>query len=137
MRCHTPGERDVSPRHLLQVVDGRRLPGEAVVGVVISHDGGGAQLAQLAVGTLQLQLDGLQLCVLAPVHWQGEGVTEGLIEGVVYFKNKYIIEKKDERTGSRTALQLLFLLSPLQLHYFVWKKLLRAFLPPSVCEILI
>lgn len=70
---HTPGEGDVSPRHLLQVVDGRRLAGEAVVGVVVGHDGGGAQLAQLAVGALQLQLDGLQLRVLAPVHWWGGG----------------------------------------------------------------
>lgn len=66
---HAPGEGDVSPRHLLQVVDGRRLAGEAVVGVVVGHDGGGTQLAQLAVGALQLQLDGLQLRVLAPVHW--------------------------------------------------------------------
>lgn len=79
---HAPGEGDVSPRHLLQVVDGRRLAGEAVVGVVVGHDGGGSQLAQLAVGALQLQLDGLQLRVLAPVHWRGE---KRHITDAVYF----------------------------------------------------
>jgi len=63
-----PGEGDVAPRHFLQVVDGRRLAPEAVVGVVVGHDGGGAQLAELAVWTLQLQLDGLQLGVFTPVH---------------------------------------------------------------------
>lgn len=76
-RRHPPGEGDVSPRHLLQVVDGRRLASEAVVGVVVGHDGGGPQLAQLTVGTLQLQLNGLQLRVLAPVHWQGQGAEQG------------------------------------------------------------
>lgn len=74
---HAPGEGDVAPRHLLQVVDGRRLAGEAVVGVVVGHDGGGTQLAQLAVGALQLQLDGLQLRVLAPVHWRGGDIVRG------------------------------------------------------------
>lgn len=64
-----PGEGDVAPRHLLQVVDRRRLAGEAVVGVVVGHDGGGPELTELAVRTLQLQLDGLQLSVFTPVHW--------------------------------------------------------------------
>ena len=64
-----PGEGDVAAWHLLQVVDGCRLAGKAVVGVVVRHDGGGPQLAQLAVGALELQLDGLQLCVLPSVHW--------------------------------------------------------------------
>lgn len=79
---HAPGEGDVPPRHLLQVVDGRRLAGEAVVGVVVGHDGGGSQLAQLAVGALQLQLDGLQLRVLAPVHWRA--VAEGHISETLF-----------------------------------------------------
>ena len=64
-----PGEGDISPRHFLQVGDRCRLPGEAVVGVVVGHDGGGPQLAELTVWTLQLQLDGLQLRMFTPVHW--------------------------------------------------------------------
>lgn len=66
----SPGEGDVPARDLLQVVDRRRLASEAVVGVVVGHDGGGPQLAELAVWALQLQLNGLQLCVFPPVHWK-------------------------------------------------------------------
>lgn len=63
-----PGEGDVAARHFLQVVDRRRLAGETVVWVVVGHDGGRPQLAELAVWTLQLQLDRLQLCVFTSVH---------------------------------------------------------------------
>lgn len=64
----SPCEGDVTPRHFLQIIDGCRLPGEAVVGVVVGHDGGGPQLTELAVWTLQLQLNRLQLSVFTPVH---------------------------------------------------------------------
>lgn len=67
-----PGEGDVTAGDFLQVVHRRRLPGEAVVGVVVGHDGGGPQLTELAVWTLQLQLNGLQLRVFTPVHWRDE-----------------------------------------------------------------
>lgn len=74
--CHNetdpllPGERDVPTRDFLQVVHGRRLPSEAVVGVVVSHDGGSPQLTELAVRALQLQLYRLELRVFPPVHWK-------------------------------------------------------------------
>lgn len=64
-----PGEGDVASRHFLQVVDRGRLTGETVVGIIVGHDGGGPQLTELAVWTLQLQLNRLQLCVFTPVHW--------------------------------------------------------------------
>lgn len=72
MRLLLPGERNVSPWHFLQVVDRGRFASEAVVGVVVCHDGGGPQLTELAVWTLQLQLNGLQLCVFTPIHWWHE-----------------------------------------------------------------
>lgn len=65
---HLPNEGDMLPGHLLEVADGRRLASEAVVGVVVGHDGGGAELAQLILRALQLQLHGLQLLVLPAVH---------------------------------------------------------------------
>lgn len=68
MKPLVPAEGDVSPRDLLQVVHRCHLAGEAVVGVVVGHDGGGPQLTELAVRTLQLQLNRLQLCVFTPVH---------------------------------------------------------------------
>lgn len=67
-----PGEGDVASRHFLQVIDRGRLTGEAVVWVIVGHDGGGTQLTELAVWTLQLQLDRLQLCVFTSVHWRDE-----------------------------------------------------------------
>lgn len=67
-----PGERDITSRYFLQVVDRCSFAGEAVVGVVVGHDGGGPQLTELAVWTLQLQLNRLQLCVFTPVHWWDE-----------------------------------------------------------------
>lgn len=72
----SPGEGDVAARHFLQVIDRRRLACEAVVGVVVGHDGGGPQLTELAVWTLQLQLNRLQLCVFTSVHW-GDGKERG------------------------------------------------------------
>lgn len=68
----SPGKGNVSSRHFLQVIDWGRLACKAVVGVVVRHDGGGSQFTELAVWTLQLKLDGLQLCVLTPVHWWEE-----------------------------------------------------------------
>lgn len=68
----SPGEGDVASRHFLQVADRRRFAGEAVVGVVVGHDGGGPQLTELTVRTLQLQLNGLQLCVFTSIHWWEE-----------------------------------------------------------------
>lgn len=64
-----PGERNVTTWHFLKVIDWCRLASEAVVGVVVCHDGGGPQLTELAVWALQLQLNRLQLGVLPPVHW--------------------------------------------------------------------
>lgn len=68
----SPGEGDVTSGHFFQVIDRRRLASEAVVGVVVGHDGGGPQLTEFAVRTLQLQLNRLQFCVFTPVHWGDE-----------------------------------------------------------------
>lgn len=67
--CLSPGEGNVASRYLLQVADRRRFACEAVVWVVVGHDGGGSQLAELTVWTLQLQLNGLQLRVFSSIHW--------------------------------------------------------------------
>lgn len=42
---HSPDEGDVLPGHFLEVADGGGLSSKAVVGVVVGHDGGGAELA--------------------------------------------------------------------------------------------
>lgn len=63
-----PGEGDVPTGDFFQVVYWRRLASEAIVGVVVGHDGGGPQLTELAVRALKLQLYRLQLRVLPPVH---------------------------------------------------------------------
>lgn len=107
-----PGEGDVAARHLLQVVDRRRLATEAVVGVVVGHDGGGPQLAQLAVRTLQLQLDGLQLRVFAPVHWREEEEEEEAKKGGISigcwcignFRNKQNLEPSWECCSQSTEI---------------------------------
>lgn len=68
-KMHLPDEGDVFSRHLFKVTNGCGLSCKAVVGVVVCHDGGGTQLAQFVLWALQLHLHGLQLLVLAAVHW--------------------------------------------------------------------
>lgn len=41
-----PDEGDVFSRHLFEVTNGRGLSCKAVVGIVVSHDSGGTQLAE-------------------------------------------------------------------------------------------
>lgn len=46
-KMNLPDEGDVFSRHLFEVTNGRGLSCKAVVGIVVCHDSGGAQLAQL------------------------------------------------------------------------------------------
>lgn len=52
-----------------QVIEWRRLPREAVVGVVVRHDGGGANLAQFVLGAVQASPDRVQVILPAIPHW--------------------------------------------------------------------
>lgn len=47
-----PYQRDIFPGHLFEVTNGCGLPCKAVIGVVVSHNGGGSQLAQFILGAL-------------------------------------------------------------------------------------
>lgn len=46
-KMNLPDEGDVFSRHLFEVTNGSGLSCEAVVGIVVCHDSGGTQLAQL------------------------------------------------------------------------------------------
>lgn len=104
----SPGEGDVPPRDFLQVVHRCRLASEAVVGVVVGHDGGGPQLAELAVWALQLQLNGLQLCVFPPVHCKARKHTRKFIR--LLRIPQFSVKNKTKETPLPHLLPYLFLL---------------------------
>lgn len=63
-----PEQGDVLAWNLLQVAERRGLACEAVVGVVIGHDGGGADLAQLVLWALQTPPYSMQVVLPAVPH---------------------------------------------------------------------
>lgn len=67
-----PQQGDVLAWHLLEVAERGGLAGEAVVGVVVSHDGGGADLTQLVLRTLEPHPDRVQVVLLSVVDYEGE-----------------------------------------------------------------
>lgn len=66
-----PEQGDVLARHLLEVVERGGLAGEAVVRVVVGHDGGGADLAQLVLRALEPHPDRMQVVILPVVDYRG------------------------------------------------------------------
>lgn len=80
LSCDVPEECDVLARHLLQFVERGGLPREAVVGVVVGHDGGGADLAQFVLWALQAAPHGVQIALPSEPHYrqrQGRGKKRG------------------------------------------------------------
>lgn len=65
-----PEECDVLAGNFLQVAERRGLAGEAVVGVVVRHDGGGADLAQLVLWALQTPPHSVQVVLPAIPHYK-------------------------------------------------------------------
>ena len=66
--CTAPEQRDVLARHFLQFTERGSLPCKAVVGVVVGHDGGRADLAQLVLRALQTYPHRMELVLLAVVN---------------------------------------------------------------------
>lgn len=60
-----PQECDVLAGNFFQVAERCGLASEAVVGVVVSHDGGGADLAKLVLWTLQTAPHSVQVILAA------------------------------------------------------------------------
>lgn len=65
-RCAVPEKCYVFARNFLQFIEWGSLPCKAVVGVVVCHDGGGANLAQFVLWTVQTAPHCMQV-VLPPV----------------------------------------------------------------------
>lgn len=54
--------------NFLEVVERGRLAREAVVGVIVGHDGGGADLAEFILGTMQATPHCVQVVLPAVPH---------------------------------------------------------------------
>lgn len=63
-----PDQRDIFPGHLFEITNGSGLSCKAIIGVVVRHNGGSAQLAQFILGALQLHLHGLQFLMFPAIH---------------------------------------------------------------------
>lgn len=69
MQRALPKQRDVLPWDLLQLAQSGGLPCEAVVGVVICHDGWCADFAQFIFWALQSCSGSFQLLLLKVINW--------------------------------------------------------------------
>lgn len=65
-----PEECDVLSRDFFQFVEWCSLPCKAVVWVVVRHDGGGADLTELVLWTLQTSPHCMQVVLPAVPHWK-------------------------------------------------------------------
>lgn len=78
-RRAVPEKGYVLARYLLQFIEWSCLSCKAVVGVVVCHDGGGADLAQLVLWALQTPPHCMQVVLPAVPHWRQRQDGDGLV----------------------------------------------------------